>query len=280
MKEIAGPRNPLLRQYRDLRDPGLRRSTGLAAAEGINLLREALLSEADLARVFLSERGRRRCDTEGISERLEAGEAAGRWDCFSVPGELLERVAHTENPQGALAVFRPRRFSLAEVLAGAGPVILLDRIADPGNLGLIMRTAEAAGAAGLILSPGAVDPLNPKSVRTSAGSVFRLPVAHADLPAAAAALQRAGGRLFATSPHGGLEYTAADLAGRVGLLLGQEGGGLAPELLARFEGLRIPTGRVESLNVAMAAGILLYEARRQRVSKLAHGCAETLPALL
>ena len=89
-------------------------------------------------------------------------------------------------------------------------------------------------------------------------------MAHAGLEEAAAALQAAGGRLLATSPRGEREYTAADLAGRVGLLLGQEGGGLAPELLARFEGVRIPTGRVESLNVAMAAGVLLYEARRQR----------------
>jgi TrmH family RNA methyltransferase len=112
-----------------------------------------------------------------------------------------------------------------------------------------------------------VDPLNPKCVRASAGSVFRLPVAHADLEAAAAALAGAGGRLFATSPHGGVVYTEADLTGRVGLFLGQEGGGLARGLLERFEGLRIPTGRVESLNVAMAAGILLYEARRQRAAK-------------
>jgi TrmH family RNA methyltransferase len=265
MREIASLRDPALRRYRNLRDPGVRRETGLAAAEGFNLLREALISEVDLVQVFLGERVRRRPDFAELAVRLEAGEAAGHWECFSVGGELLERAAHTENPQGVLAVFRPRRFNLEEALAGDGPVLLLDRIADPGNLGLILRTAEAAGCAGVVVSPGTVDPLNPKCVRASAGSVFRLPVAHADLVAAAAALARKGGRLFATSPHGGIEYTAADLAGRVGLLLGQEGGGLAPELLERFEGLRIPTGKVESLNVAMAAGVLLYEARRQRI---------------
>ena len=135
---------------------------------------------------------------------------------------------------------------------------------DPGNLGLILRTAEAAGCDGVVVSPGTVDPLNPKCVRASAGSVFRLPVAHAGLETAAAALTAGGGRLFATSPSGGVVYTEADLSGRVGLLLGQEGGGLARGFLDRFEGLRIPTGRVESLNVAMAAGVLLYEAYRQR----------------
>jgi TrmH family RNA methyltransferase len=129
---------------------------------------------------------------------------------------------------------------------------------------LIVRTAEAAGCDGVVVGPGPVDPLNPKCIRASAGSIFRVPVARADLQTAAAALVAGGGRLFATSPRGGVVYTAADLRGRIGILLGQEGGGLAQEYLDRFEGLRIPTGRVESLNVAMAAGILLYEARRQR----------------
>jgi TrmH family RNA methyltransferase len=163
-----------------------------------------------------------------------------------------------------LAIFRPRSYRLEEALGKDGPVLLLDRLADPGNLGLIVRTAEAAGCAGLVVGPGTVDPLNPKCIRASAGSIFRVPVARAELQVAAAALTAGGGRLFATSPHGGVVYTAADLCGRVGILLGQEGGGLAREYLDRFEGLRIPTGRVESLNVAMAAGILLYEARRQR----------------
>jgi TrmH family RNA methyltransferase len=264
MREITSLRNPALRRYRELRDPAARRATGLAAAEGFNLLREALLSEIDLVQVFLSERARRRADFGEVAARLEAGEAAGHWECFCVHGELLERAAHTESPQGALAVFRPRSFSLEDALAGEGPVLLLDRVADPGNLGLIIRTAEAAGCAGIVASPGTVDQLNPKCVRASAGSVFRLPVAHADLATATGALANRGWRLFATSPRGGVEYTAADLSGRVGLLLGQEGAGLAQELLERFEGLRIPTGRVESLNVAMAAGVLLYEARRQR----------------
>jgi TrmH family RNA methyltransferase len=267
MKEIAGPRNPALRRYRELRDPAARRDTGLAAAEGFNLLREALLSEVDLVQVFLGERAWRRPDFGEIAARLEAGEAAGHWECFTVRGDALERAAHTESPQGALAVFRPRRFTLEDALRGGGPVLLLDRVADPGNLGLILRTAEAAGGSGVVVSPGTVDPLNPKCVRASAGSVFRLPVAPADLAAAAASLAAHGGRLYATSPHGGVEYTAAKLSGRVGLLLGQEGGGLAPDLLERFEGLRIPTGRVESLNVAMAAGVLLYEARRQRAGR-------------
>lgn len=266
MRQIASARNPALQRYRALREPAARRESGLAAAEGFNLLREALLSGVELVQVFLGERARRRPDFEDIAARLEAGEAAGRWESFTLPGDLLERTAHTESPQGVLAVFRPRVFTLAEAVAGDGPVLLLDRLADPGNVGLILRTAEAAGAAGLVFTPGTADPLNPKCVRASAGSVFRVPVAHASLDGAATELQAGRRRLYATSPHGGLEYAAADLGGRVGLLLGQEGGGLDPALLERFEAIRIPTGRVESLNVAMAAGVLLYEAHRQRMS--------------
>jgi TrmH family RNA methyltransferase len=267
VKEITSQRNAALRRYRTLRDTAARRESGLAAAEGFNLLREALLSDVELVQVFLGERARRRPDFEELSARLEAGEAAGRWECFAVRGDLLERSAHTESPQGALAVFRPRSFTLADILAGEGPVLLLDRLADPGNVGLILRTAEAAGAAGVVVTPGTADPLNPKCIRASAGSIFRVPVAHAALDAAAAKLLADRRRLYATSPHGGVEFTAADLSGRVGLLLGQEGGGLDAALLERFEAIRIPTGRVESLNVAMAAGVLLYEARRQRAGR-------------
>lgn len=266
MKQISSLRNPAVQRYRGLRESGARRASGLAAAEGFNLLREALLSGVDLVQVFMSRRARERPAYPDLAERLEAGVSAGRWECFEVPGEVLERAAHTESPQGVLLVFRPRAFRLEEILAGDGPVLLLDRIADPGNLGLILRTAEAAGCAGAVSGPGTVDPLNPKCIRASAGSAFRLPVVPAGLESAAAALAGAGWRLFATSPRAGVEYTDADLRGRIGLLLGQEGGGLAQGFLERFAGLRIPTGRVESLNVAMAAGVLLYEARRQRAA--------------
>ena len=108
MKAITSLRNPALQRYRGLRDAGARRATGLAAAEGFNLLREALLSEVDLVQVFLSERARGRAEFADLAARLEAGESAGHWECFAVPGEVLERAAHTESPQGALAIFRPR----------------------------------------------------------------------------------------------------------------------------------------------------------------------------
>lgn len=264
MREIASLRNPAVQRYRRLRDAGERRASGLAAAEGVRVLREALLSEAGLVDVFLGERVLGQAEAGDLVERLEAGAAAGHWRCFRVGDELLARMAHTESAQGALAVFRPRTHAVGDLLRGEGTLLLLERLADPGNLGLILRTAEAAGGAGVVLSPGSVDHLNPKCVRASAGSVFRLPVARAGIAAAATAALEAGYRLFATSPREGEDHVRAPLGGKVGFFLGQEGAGLSPELLARFRPVHVPTGRVESLNVAMAAGLLLYEARRQR----------------
>ena len=101
MKEITSVRNPALLRYRGLREAGVRRETGFAAAEGFNLLREALLSETDLVQVFLSERARSRPDFEDLAARLEAGESAGHWESYAVPGEVLERGAHREPAGGA-----------------------------------------------------------------------------------------------------------------------------------------------------------------------------------
>ena len=109
---------------------------GLAAAEGFNLLREALLSEVDLVQVFLSERARGRPDFADIAARLEAGESAGHWECFAVRGEVLERAAHTESPQGVLAIFRPRAVRASRRPSAAqGPVLLLDRVRIPATSG-------------------------------------------------------------------------------------------------------------------------------------------------
>lgn len=270
-RSITSIRNPSLQRLRRLREATVRAAEGLAVAEGVKVLREALLSEAAIVQVFLAERLLGGEGTLDLSDRLEAGAAAGRWELSVLPDELLGRVAATEHAQGAIAVYRPRAFPVADVLAAGGPVLLLDRLADPGNLGLIVRTAEAAGAGGVVITPGTVDPHNPKAVRAAAGSIFRLPLARAGIEEAAGAALVSGYRLFATSAREGTSHTDADLSGRVGFVLGGEGPGLDAALLERFERLHVPTGRVESLNVAMAAGVLLYEARRQREEARAGG---------
>jgi len=175
------------------------------------------------------------------------------------PG-VIDRLASTESPQPVLAVVRIPAPPLD--LAAAGLVVVADRIADPGNLGTILRSAEAAGFEAVVVTAGSVDPFNPKVVRASAGSLFRMPVLHADLTA----VHAAGLRTVGTSSHRGSAHTEADLTGRIALVVGNEARGL-PDDAAVDEWVTIRHhGRAESLNVAMAATVLCFEAARQRAN--------------
>ncbi len=170
---------------------------------------------------------------------------------------VIERVASTEAPQPVLAVVHQRAHTLP---AGATFVVVADRIADPGNAGTIIRSAEAAGADAVVFTPGSVDAFNPKVVRATAGSLFRVPV----LTAALDEVRAAGLSALATSSHQGLAYTDADLGVPVAIVLGNEAHGVPDD--APVDGwITIPhAGPAESLNVAMAATVLVFEVARQR----------------
>lgn len=182
----------------------------------------------------------------GVVHRLAAG--------------VIEKVATTESPQPVMAIVT-RRPSSIDALQRATFVVVADRIADPGNLGTILRSAEASGAGAVVLTPGTVDPTNPKVVRASAGSIFHVPIVD-DLPLAELAdhaLVRLG-----TSSHLGRDVTTTDLTRRVAIVLGNEAHGLADDAPVD-EWVTIPhAGRSESLNVAMAAAVLCFEVARQR----------------
>ena len=175
----------------------------------------------------------------------------------------MERIASTESPQPVLAVVRIPPTSIAD-LSGASLVVVGDRIADPGNLGTILRSAEAAGVDGIVLITGSVDPFNPKVVRASAGALFHVPVV-ADV--ALHELQALGLPLVGTSSHRGASYTDADLARPFALVMGSEAHGVDDQLPID-EWVSIPhVGRAESLNVAMAATLVVFEAVRQRAGR-------------
>ena len=176
---------------------------------------------------------------------------------FDLAPNVIERVASTEAPQPVLAVVRQRPSVLPD---GADFVIVADRLGDPGNAGTIIRSAEAAGAQAVVFTPGSVDPYNPKVVRATAGSLFRVPVVVAELHG----VRAAGLRLLATSSHQGEVYDAVDLTGPVALIVGNEAHGVPDD--APVDGwITIPhQGEAESLNVAMAATVLVFEVARQR----------------
>ena len=171
---------------------------------------------------------------------------------------VLERVASTERPQPNLAVVRMP--TAVPSISEASFVVVADQLSDPGNLGTILRSAEAAGVDAVVLTPGSVDVFNPKVVRASAGAVFHVPVTVATLDEVGAA----GVRLIGTSSHQGNRHTETDWSGSIAIVLGNEAHGLrddAPvDVWVRIE----HQGRAESLNVAMAATILVFEAARHR----------------
>lgn len=193
----------------------------------------------------------------------------GAGPVFELAAGVLERVASTETPQAPIAVVEMPPPS-GELLASSSFVVVVDRVADPGNLGTILRSAEAAGADAVVLTPGSVDPFNPKVVRASAGALFHVPVVVAEVgDVASAGLRMLGTTSHAAAGRTTVPYTDADLTGRIAIVLGNEAAGL-PDDWTDEEGpvrswLTIPhRGRSESLNVAMAATVLVFEAARQR----------------
>ena len=181
-------------------------------------------------------------------------------DVFELAAGVLERVASTESPQPNIAVVRvPARGATLET---ASFVLVADALNDPGNLGTILRSSEAAGVDVVVLTPGSVDPFNPKVVRASAGALFHVPVVIASLEE----VREAGVRVIGTSSHRGDRHTETDWSGRVAIALGSEAHGL-PEDTMVDAWVRIEhQGRAESLNVAMAATLLVFAAAECRAT--------------
>lgn len=170
---------------------------------------------------------------------------------------VIERIATTDSPRRVLATVRHRDRRVPD---GADLVVVGDRLADPGNVGTIIRSAEAVGAAAVVLTPGSVDAYSPKVVRSTAGSLFRIPVVTGTL----AEVRARGLALLATSSHRGTPHTAADLRRPVAVVVGNEAHGIADDAeVDEWITIRQP-GPVESLNVAMATTVILFEVVRQR----------------
>jgi TrmH family RNA methyltransferase len=242
-------------------DRKARRREGVWIAEGLRLAEEVLRSPVRV-RLWVIEEGLDRASARAVSV-CRTIERSGH-DVLAVKRGLLCEIADTRHPQGVVAVLDAPGWEPAQAAEGPGPVVILDRLQDPGNLGTIARSAEAAAASGLLLAPGATEPGNPKALRASAGSLLRLPAAVAQDPIAV--VRAAGLRVLVAARSEGEPYDRADLTGRFALLLGQEGAGVAPGLARGASGaITIPMqGAVESLNVAAAAAVVLFEAARQR----------------
>jgi len=238
-------KNPLVKQIRRAVSRGTLTEDGYAVAEGAHLLEEALAAKCEIGAVIVSE-----------SARLHYPEAR------IVSDKTFRELTSTETPQGVIALVRPQASTLEQMMRGKALVVVLDGVQDPGNAGAILRAADAFGASGAVFLKGTVNPYNPKCLRGSAGSAFRVPLV-ASIEADEI-LDQMRWTWYAAMPRAQKLLGDADLVDSCGIVIGSEARGVSPELAGRATGLRIPTAGVESLNAAVAAGILLYEAGRQR----------------
>jgi len=184
-----------------------------------------------------------------------------------VADSVFDAMAETVTPQGVLAIVKMPEYSLENMIADAGTLVLLENLRDPGNLGTIIRTAEAAGVSGVILSKESVDIYNPKVIRSTMGAVYRVPFLYVeDFQELLSELRGREVRLLAAHLKGEKTFDKADYSGKVGILIGNEANGLSEEAseLANEKVLIPMAGSVESLNAAVAAALLMYEAFRKQ----------------
>ena len=255
---LTSARNPFLRDIRKAALRGTLTEDGCCVAESFHLLEEALRSDCPVRAVISAE------SVRSAVESHVRGLATPR--VVVVPDDLFHELSTTESTQGVISLVRPPVWTLDQLFRGQSLVVVLDGLQDPGNAGAIVRSAEAFGGTGVLFLKGSASPYNPKTLRASAGSLFRVPFVHGiDGDLARAALDQRRLDLYSAMPRGAKSLNDVDLTRRCALLIGSEGRGVSERIRAGSFDLRIPTSGVESLNAAMAAGILLYEAQRQRM---------------
>jgi TrmH family RNA methyltransferase len=230
---------------------------GLIAIEGDHLLQEAERSGLRFDAVFLRE--------DRVAGRYPASD--GNVKVLAVAADAFDHACATDSPQGIAALVKAPEWTLESMLAADEPrLLILAGLQDPGNLGTIIRSAEAFAASGILLTPGSVSPWNQKALRASTGSSFRLPVVSLPDISLLRALAEKRIPMYACVADAGTSIAEADLRGPIAFVVGNEGAGIPDEILSFCDGsLHVPCpGHVESLNAAIAASIVLYEASRQR----------------
>jgi RNA methyltransferase, TrmH family len=268
LRRIEGRHNALVKELRQAFAHAERTEDGDCAIEGVRIVEEAIRSGLRFRAVFFKE------SAVNLAERL-LPQIGAQAETLLLPDRLFDSAVPSETPQGVAALARLKSFGFEEITQRLhmGPVIVVAGLQDPGNLGTILRSAEAFGSAGVVLGEGTVSPYNAKVIRASAGSLFRIPLVTSRVAAAFEAIlakfRAQSVRMIATSSHKGTPLDQAKLTGRCAIFVGSEGAGLPRSLMAQLdETIAIPhSEHVESLNAGVAGSIVLYEAARQRRSE-------------
>ncbi|MBY0124029.1 RNA methyltransferase [Bacillus sp. S/N-304-OC-R1] len=250
MKYIHSANNPQVKQWKKLLTKKERDKTGTFLVEGFHLAEEALLS-GRILEIIISE-------NTGLPPAWDYGDIP----LTMVTKEIILDLSDTETPQGIIAVCSHPEFNLEEI--EGTKYLLVDAVQDPGNLGTMIRTADAAGVDAIIVGDGSVDIYNPKVIRSAQGSHFHLPIIRGDLSQWIKKLKDKGISVYGTALENAQEYTKVESNGQFALIVGNEGSGVRKSILSETTAnLYIPIyGKSESLNVGIATGILLYYLRK------------------
>jgi RNA methyltransferase, TrmH family len=257
-RRVESRQNARVKELRAGLSRGMKTAHNHIAVEGLHLVQEAVKSGLNLDTVFLQE------GHEELLQQFSPGSA----EVLILTEDIFLSATMTEHPQGVAALVEAPQFTVQAMFPTkpwpAPLVVIAAGLQDPGNLGTLVRSAEAFGATGMILLPGTVSLWNAKTLRASSGSAFRLPVLALTADAAFTTLRDQGVRIFAAVARDG--DSEADLRGPSALLVGNEGSGLPEAWIAQADArVTIPfAGAVESLNAAIAGSVLLYDAMRQR----------------
>ncbi len=260
---ITSPQNPKVKYAIKLRERRQRKHEALMLIEGYDELVLALASSLRLQTLFFCPAFFGAVDKEALLN--QAGQAGT--ELLEVSQPVFEKMAYRENPDGWLGIAPALHSTLADLRLSANPLLIVaEAVEKPGNLGAILRSADAAGASAAILCDPTVDLANPNVIRSSRGTVFSLPVVEASSAETLAWLRERGIKVVAATPEAASTFTEVDLTGPIAIVVGTEREGLSPFWRDQVDvKARIPMlGRVNSLNVATATTLFFYEAVRQR----------------
>lgn len=263
MIEITSVKNPLIKEIKSLHRKKNRTKRQSFIVEGIKIIEEAIDNHCSIKNIIYTDQLLNTKDGESFFQRIKTLD-----NLVYVPDNVFKEISDTENPQGILGVVGFQYDNINEVLKKKTPsLLLLDEVQDPGNLGTIIRTADAFNIDGIIFTEGCVDPYNPKVVRATMGSIFRVPLYYIlNKSQELEELRHKGIKIYSTSLEGSIPVYEADFKEGFILTIGNESSGVSDEVFSLSDKLiKIPMpGKAESLNAGVAASIIMYEVMKQR----------------
>ncbi len=262
MNYIQSSQNNTIKEIKALHQKKHRDSQGMYFVEGIRFVSDAVDNGQVIIKAVISDK----LESLNGGELLISKLSEVCSDIYNVADKLFKEISDTQSPQGALAVLKKQTAEIGEALSEGKSMVVLDSLQDPGNVGTIIRTADAAGVSAVLMTRGCVDVYSPKVLRSTMGSVFHIPIIEdLDIINTIQLLKSKGYKVIASHLHGQNNYYDEDLTCKSAIIVGNEANGISEETAALSDKLvRIPMpGRTESLNASVAASIMIYELVRQ-----------------